>query len=155
MNTTVFAPFSTAACEVFHELFDLEAAVGSPEQVQTSSSCTDTVNIAIGITGDLTGDVYYCIPKKTTLEMVKRMCGMEFEEVDEIVTSAMGEVANIISGNALTNLADQEVTCDLTPPKVLYGEDLPTGDNKDTLMAMVKSDIGDVEVDILLSEEAK
>lgn len=152
LNTAIFAPFSAAACDVFRELFNLEADIGAPSEKQAGSKSTDTVLIAIGITGDLSGEVRYCIPEKTTLEMVKRMSGMEFEEVDEIVASAMGEVANIISGNALTNLADMKVNCDLTPPKVLYGESLPTAGHKDSLGTSVKSDIGNVEVDILLAQ---
>ena len=137
---------------MFRELFNLEADIGAPSEIQADSKSTDTVLIAIGITGDLSGEVRYCIPEKTTLEMVKRMCGMEFEEVDEIVTSAMGEVANIISGNALTNLADIKVNCDLTPPKVLYGEKLPAAEHNDSLCTSLKSDIGNVEVHIALSQ---
>lgn len=155
MNNTIYTPFSTAACDVFSMLLNLEADAGTPISEQTNRNYKDTVNIMIGITGDLSGEVYYCIPKRTTLEMVKLMCGMEFEEVDEMVTSAMGEVANIISGNALTGLSEQNISCDLTPPKILYGESLPvSGTDNQLLSTMVKSDIGNVEVNIILEHNA-
>ncbi|UTW68872.1 chemotaxis protein CheC [Anaerobacillus sp. HL2] len=54
-----------------------------------------------------------------TLTMVKTMCGMEVTEVDMFVSSALGEVVNIISGNALTKLTEKGMVCDILPPKII------------------------------------
>ena len=51
--------------------------------------------------------------------MVKIMSGMEFEEVDAFVTSAISEIANIISGNVATALSDSDIKCDILPPMQL------------------------------------
>ncbi|NLM43555.1 MAG: chemotaxis protein CheX, partial [Clostridiales bacterium] len=60
--------------------------------------------------------VIYRFPVKTSLNMVNIMSGMQFETVDTFVTSAISEIANIISGNVLTALSDNNMKCDLLPP---------------------------------------
>ncbi|NLZ39613.1 MAG: chemotaxis protein CheX [Firmicutes bacterium] len=76
----------------------------------------ETVDIAIGIVGDLKGEVIYRFPVSTSLNMVNIMSGMQFEEVDVFVTSAISEIANIISGNVLTALSE-DMKCDILPPE--------------------------------------
>ena len=62
--------------------------------------------LTVGIVGELQGEVLYRFPVTTSLSMVNIMSGMEFEDVDIFVTSAISEIANIISGNVLTSLSD-------------------------------------------------
>ena len=50
--------------------------------------------------------------------MVSIMSGMEVEAVDEFVTSAISEIANIISGNVMTLLEGENVRCDILPPEL-------------------------------------
>lgn len=78
--------------------------------------CDDEVDISIGVIGDLKGEVIYRFPVKTSLNMVNVMSGMQFESVDAFVTSAISEIANIISGNVLTSLSANDVKCDILPP---------------------------------------
>jgi len=46
------------------------------------------------------------------LEMVKIMSGLEMDDIDNFVSSALGEVGNIISDNALTILTKGNYKCD-------------------------------------------
>jgi chemotaxis protein CheX len=78
--------------------------------------CDDEIDIAVGIVGDLHGEVIYRFPVSTSLNMVNIMSGMQFEEVDTFVTSAISEIANIISGNVLTALSDSDMKCNILPP---------------------------------------
>jgi len=52
-----------------------------------------------------------------TLEMVKILSGMEMDKIDNFASSALGEMANIIGGNALTLLSQYNYTCDIVPRK--------------------------------------
>ncbi len=78
--------------------------------------CDNEVDIAIGVVGDLQGDIIYRFPVSTSLNMVSIMSGMQFEEVDVFVTSAISEIANIISGNVLIALSHNNMRCDILPP---------------------------------------
>ncbi|WP_457944579.1 chemotaxis protein CheX [Caproiciproducens sp. LBM24188] len=150
MNDGIFIPFSKATGEAFKMMLNLEASTEEPEVRDVVPNTGSDLNIAIDVTGDLTGEVLYRFPKKTALEMVKIMCGMEFEEIDEFVTSAMGEIANIISGNAMTGLSEQNIICDIQPPKVLVGE-YEMAQVLPVLCANVRTGVGDVELDVQLS----
>lgn len=151
MNDGLFSPFSKATCDAFKLLLDLDVSTDTPETLDAILDADNKVNIVIGLTGDLAGEILYRFPKQTTLEMVKIMCGMEIDEIDEFVTSAMGEIANIISGNAVTGLSEQNIICDILPPKVMI-DGLPLTENAVSILSTkVKTEVGDVELDIRVS----
>jgi len=149
MNNGIFSPFSKATCEAFKLLLDLDVSTSAPETLEEIVDADNKVNIIIGITGDLSGEILYRFPKETTLEMVKIMCGMEMNEIDDFVTSAMGEIANIISGNAITGLSEQKIVCDILPPRVIVGGGAPlAGVALPVLSTTIKTQVGNVELDI-------
>jgi len=51
-----------------------------------------------------------------TLEMVKILSGMEMDKIDNFASSALGEMANIIGGNALT-LCHSTITPAILSPR--------------------------------------
>ena len=147
MNTDLLAPFANATCETLKLLLDVDARTGTAGATDGCAEDKARISVAIGITGDVSGEALYRFPVDTTLEIVKTMSGMEFTEIDEFVTSALGEIANIISGNAVTDLSGRQITCDILPPKILDGEELPSAaDCTYVYSAKIDSSIGDVEV---------
>ncbi len=145
MNNALYPPFSKATCEVFKLMLDLDASAGLPHTGEGGGEAADDVRVSVEITGDLTGEIYYRFPRETTLKIVNIMSGMEFDQVDEFVTSALGEIANIISGNAMTTLSEQNVTCDIQPPRIL-GANEPLFGQGDVTVIEVKTYIGEVEL---------
>ena len=144
----LLTPFSNAASQTFKLLLDLDVATESNLPVEKQEGDKEKVVIMIEITGDLAGQVMYSFPKDTTLEMVKMMSGMEFNEIDEFVKSALGEIANIISGNAMTGLSQSQVMCDIRPPKIIDGDSLPAAEGCSIYRTKVKTSIGDVELNL-------
>ena len=121
MSKDYLAPFADAAQQTLKLLLDVDALVAAQAEndtVEGTSEEDGQVGVVIGITGDLNGEVRYSFPPDTSLEIVKMMSGMEFTEIDEFVTSALGEIANIISGNAVTGLSVDHIICDILPPKI-------------------------------------
>jgi len=110
-------------------------------------------NVIIGTTGDLSGSVLYSFPKEMALAMVKIMSGMELKELDSFVLSALGEVANIISGNAMTYLNSGNYRCDISPPHVMLGmtHSLSMATDAALVIPMLSS-IGDFEINVSLAE---
>lgn len=152
MTNQLFAPFSKATIEVFKLMMDLDASLSSPEILKSISDADDKVNICIGITGDLSGKILYRFPKETALEIVKSMSGMDISEIDEFVTSALSEIANIISGNAVTGLSEQQIACDILPPQVLLGNNELLSKASSTVSRIkMESSIGEVELNIMIN----
>jgi len=119
MMMNLYDPFLEATRNVFQLMLDLSEVSDCPVD---RFECDDELDIIIGVVGDLKGEVVYRFPHETSLSMVKIMSNMEFDSVDEFVTSAISEVANIISGNVLTILAGKDLTCDILPPIHGMGE---------------------------------
>lgn len=120
MDNALHLSFFEATREVFALMLDLEQISEQTGGLPESGDACGNLAISIGVTGDLTGDILYVFPKQTMLEMVKIMTGgMEVSEVDDFVTSAIGEISNIISGKAMIALSEKQVVCDILPPQVV------------------------------------
>lgn len=113
MRNDLYQPFLEATRSVFRLMLDLNDIQELPAETFAGE---DILDISIAVVGDLEGEVVYLFPRDTSLNMVNIMSGMEMDSVDEFVTSAISEVANIISGNVLSILASHDMRCDILPP---------------------------------------
>ncbi|MGF7144703.1 chemotaxis protein CheX [Anaerotaenia torta] len=113
MSNNLQELFLKATFNVFQMMLDISDVTDRPAD---SFQHDDNTDISIEVTGDLVGEVIYHFPDPTSLKMVNIMSGMEMDSVDEFVTSAIAEIANIISGNVLTLLAENDLNCDILPP---------------------------------------
>ena len=148
MSEALYRPFLQATQHVFQLMLDLNDVHAEP--LSEAAQCLDTLEVSIVVTGDLTGQVVYSFPYETCLNMVNIMSGMEISEVDEFVTSAISEIANIISGNVMTLLTDESVACDILPPKLLNGEADKGSYALDTVSCIV-TPLGNICLDIMLN----
>jgi chemotaxis protein CheX len=120
MAYDLYTPFLEATRSVFQLMLDLNDVADRPAE---SFVRGDSLSIAIGVTGDLTGEVVYLFPSVTSLRMVSVMSGMEVVRVDDFVTSAVAEIANIISGNVMMLLSGSSYECDILPPELREAND--------------------------------
>lgn len=117
---------------------------------------TEDLTAIIGISGKLEGTVLYGFPKDTAKAVVETMVGEDADEGDlteELGLSALGEIANMITGNAATKLASEGYLCDISPPVIIE----PMGSRFTTLsgpqiLVTFKSDLGALTVRLSLHE---
>lgn len=82
--------------------------------------------VLMGIVGDIDGQVYMSMDAETGKILASEMLGgMEVTEVDELVVSAVGEMCNMVMGNACSSISLLNTTVDITPPTVIAGEKVP------------------------------
>jgi chemotaxis protein CheX len=146
MTNNLHSLFLEATCNVFQLMLDLSDISDRPIE---SFQCDDELDISIGVVGDLVGEVIYRFPNPTSLNMVNIMSGMEMDSVDEFVTSAISEIANIISGNVLTMLAENDLKCDILPPVIRAVDE-----NKEYALrsaCCISTTVGDACLDIRLN----
>lgn len=146
MNDTLYSPFLAATRNVFQLMLDLADVIDSPTE---NFKCDDEIDIVIGVRGDLEGEVIYRFPFETSLSMVNIMSGMEFMSIDDFVTSAISEIANIISGNVLTMLAENDFVCDILPPVLC--EPKENCDHSMRSSCCIITSVGNVCLDIRLN----
>jgi len=152
MKVEYVEPFIRAARDVLKIMMDLDTERG---ELRASDAFIPSkeASVIIGVTGDLSGSILYSFPKDMTLSMVEIMAGMTVDELDSFVASALAEVANIISGNALIYLSTNNYTCDLVPPQIVLGKHSSLSMATDrVLIVQLKTRIGDFEIFITLKE---
>lgn len=144
--------FYKAVKDVFQLMLDLEVEKGDLQLIEDMVNSKEA-NVLLGITGDLQGSVLFSFDSQMVLDMVERMSGMEMNKIDNFVSSALGEIANIIGGNAVTNLTSYNYKCDITPPQVSIGnyKSLSMA-NKKVLLVPLKTGLGEFDINVFLAE---
>ena len=147
MMDKLLKSFSMAAWEVMKFMLDAEPLEGA-EGVTAPSG--EGVNVSIGLVGEVPSRAVFHFPRETALKVVEIMGGIEIEEIDDFVTSAVGELSNIISGNAATAMAQNAVACDIQPPEISVGA-LPPSDVPRTTATTLRTTAGSVGLIVTLA----
>ena len=155
MSSEYVNPIYGAVKNVFKLMLDMDVTKANPDLQEKVKSAQEQANILISLTGDLSGTIQYRFPKEVTLEIVKIMSGMDMTELDGFVTSALAEMANIISGNAVTSLSEQNVICDILPPRIVIDTCDPLAGSCDVERIPLQTPIGELEIDIDVKREEK
>lgn len=109
------------------------------------------VTATIGVTGDYEGFIHFSMDKDTTIKAVKKMTGMETDGLTEFTNSAVGEIANIISGNFITDL---KYDCEITPPSIVVGDNMNISTDQGSFWVLpLSTDIGTLEIYLLLKDK--
>jgi len=153
MKAEYINSFYKATLDVFKLMLDIEPKKGDLKVVE-DMICSKDVNVLLGVTGDLKGSILFNFPNDMALDMVKIMSGMEMDAIDGFASSALGEVANIIGGNALTNLSENNYVCDIAPPRIFIGnyKSFSLASDKALLLTLVTA-IGEFDICVFLKEK--
>lgn len=117
-------PFLQSSVSVIEMTTHTKLAVGKPE-LSTMEFIDNIFILQVGVTGVLKGQVLLCMSEDNAKEMAsKMMMGMPVNELDEMASSALGELSNMIMGNTATLFASQGIAMDITPPISLFGKNL-------------------------------
>lgn len=112
--------FLMAATKVVSEACNLTPNVGKPF-IRNSGFTDDFIIIMIGVTGEMQGQVILAFKKEVALAIASKMMFMEVTQLDEISTSAICELGNMIMGNASTAFSVKNIGIDITPPTLCEG----------------------------------
>lgn len=121
VNVEYINPFLMAATSIIKDICQIELTVGKP-YVKETAFASDSVIIMIGVTGEMRGSVIIALSYNKALEIASSMMmGMPVTELDEMATSAISELGNMIMGNAATILSTKGIGIDITPPTLCRG----------------------------------
>lgn len=146
MDVKNLNPIIAATDSVFKTMLSVKPEKGNIS-IQEDLVTDKEVNVIIGMTGNIKGSIVYSFSKDMALKVVEAMSGMEMQEIDKFVTSAMGELGNIISGKATTGLAKQNLICDIAPPQIVTGTDINiTSESDKVLIVKFNTELGEFDV---------
>jgi len=99
----------------------------------------------IGLSGDVNGNVAVCLRNDTAREIIYRFTGEQARGIEDI-TDGVGEIVNIIAGNAKSYMTDKRVFLSL--PEVVQGKSVKIDFKKfkERVEIRFASDIGPVKL---------
>jgi chemotaxis protein CheX len=120
MDVSYINPFITATITTFKTMINLDVSPGKPSIKQEPFPAYDISGI-IGLSGGAQGSIAISFPKPLALKIVSAMLGMDIRYIGAEVTDGIGEIANIIAGNAKQHLRGFSLSISL--PNVVVGKD--------------------------------
>ncbi|MCH7970425.1 MAG: chemotaxis protein CheX [Chloroflexi bacterium] len=148
-------PFLGPAQMVWQKEFGVPLEVADAKAVSYQYT-TDDITAIIGISGKLQGNVLYGFSDSVSSEVVRRMIGEDVDAHDPMALSALGEIANVITGNAATELAANGYPCSISPPVIIEprGSTLTSTVPRQILVTF-KSELGILTARIGLTENSR
>lgn len=120
MKVEYVNPFVEAAFKVLEAVLKHKPTKGALAMLPatfTSHQC----NVVTGITGQIQGSVIYGMSLATADKVAGTMLGHEIKVFDQLASSAIAELGNMLSGNAMAVMSEKGYTCDMTPPTLIRG----------------------------------
>ena len=121
MDEKLITPFLESTLYVLQTIAGIEAEKGKPYLKKDNVARGDMSGV-IGLTGDMNGILSVTFTEKCILHIVSGMLGKEMKEVNEEICDAVGEIANMISGQARKKLAEQGTNLAAAIPSVIMGK---------------------------------
>jgi chemotaxis protein CheX len=119
MNVAYVNPFITATLATFKTMMHFEIIPGKPILKKDGEPIHDISGI-IGMSGSAQGAISLSFPKAVALKAVSAMLGSEIKIIGPELTDGIGEIVNIIAGNAKQYLTQFKLTISL--PNVVVGK---------------------------------
>ncbi len=122
MNVSYINPFLTATMDLFEQSFGIKPQVGTPYVDERSASHRWDISAIMVLTGNAIGIVVLRLTKVLADKLLERtgIAWNSEEEREKLVSGMVGELVNIIAGNASGKLSDLSI--DISVPVVIQGQ---------------------------------
>ena len=150
MKYEYIEPFIKATKDAFSVTLDLEVKVEKPFAFQSKKDFLD-ISALIGLAGEVKGAVLLSFSFSSSLKVSERFTGSKSKHVDDIVIDALGELVNIVAGNAKEGLLQYRIYISL--PKIVQNAVslvIPKGSLFMTIP--IKTSLGDLNLIVALAE---
>lgn len=156
MRVEYINPFVEAAYSVLNEVLNTEIRRGELYLKSTSMSVLGVAAI-VGLAGDVEGRVLFDMSKDTAIRVSNAMLtpmGMEaIDGFNEMGKATITELANMITGQAVTKLHNLGFTFDLTPPALFTGDNMEISDQRiEALIVPMECEFGKIEINVAVRE---
>ena len=105
MDVKLINPFINATTNVLETMAFTKSQAGKPYLKEDDAAHGDVSGV-IGFTGETNGTVSVTFAESCILKIVSNMFGEEMKEINNEITDAVGEITNMISGQARKELEE-------------------------------------------------
>lgn len=153
MKVEFVTPFIKAGIQA------LESAAGAKSEhgqlaVRSATFTTQQISIVIGVTGAVEGQVVYGFSLVTATKIAAALSNKPAMAFDEATSNAITEMGNAIGRCAANLLAEAGYECQIAPPNLVRGADIPISTAAAALVVPLYTDFGKIEINVALQESA-
>ena len=151
MDVNLVNPFIEAALNVLGTMASTKANAGKPFLKEKNAARGDVTGI-VGMTGETEGTISISFTEKCILSIVSNMFGEEMKEMNDEIGDAVGEIANMVSGQARKQLSEQGRSLKAAIPTVIMGKNhsLTHITNKPIIAIPFTSDNGNFTIEVCM-----
>lgn len=120
MDVALINPFINATIKVLETMAQAKAEAGKP-YLKKDNIAKGDVSGLIGITGETNGTIAVTFDMGSILQIVSNMFGEEVTELNSEIADAVGELTNMISGQARRKLEEDGKLFEAAIPSVVTG----------------------------------
>ena len=119
MDAAYIKPFVAAVENLFKTMLDLPFALEKP-YIKKEPIPQYEIAAIIGLSGGVSGCVVINMRESLALQLASELLDEELAELDDDCIDAIGEIANMIAGNAKTDFPEEN--CSISVPSVVIGK---------------------------------
>ena len=151
MDAKYITPFIKSIQNVFSTMLQLQVNVLEPK-IKAEATCTYDVTGIIGLSGDVVGSVVLSFPTGTAERVVSLFTGMELNADSDDFSDAIGELVNMVSGNAKGMFENRDVS--ISCPSVVLGVGHKIASPKDVPCIVIPcdTDCGEFVIEIMIDD---
>lgn len=120
-GVAVAKPFIKATLDILSTMAGITATPGAP-YIKNDLLAKGDVSAIVGVTGDKTGTIAVSFSKACAIALVRGMLGDDIQDVLQDTQDAVGEVTNMVSGQARAALVDMGILLQGSTPTVIVGD---------------------------------
>ena len=149
MDVDLINPFIDATVHVLETMASTKAEAGKP-YLKKDKVASGDVSGVIGLIGETSGTISVSFSEDSILTIVSNMFREEMKELSEEIQDAVGEIANMISGQARKKLDEKGRSLQAAIPTVIMGKNHSTTHMTTNLVIAVplSTDNGEFTIDV-------
>ena len=153
IDVTFVNAFIVAMENVFTTMMKTEVTVNG-SHAKTSVNPSHDVSGIIALSGDVMGTVVLTFPFGVAEQLASRFVGIPIERTEEDFSDAVGELVNMVSGNAKSQLENKQAT--ISCPTVVIGTGHAVFKQRDLpkIKLACTCDCGDFALELALKSQA-
>jgi chemotaxis protein CheX len=151
MQAKYINPFLNAAINLFQEYLGIPLK-HKPPFVNNDTQNLNEVSAIIGLAGETIGAVVLSFDRNTAVRIISKLSGIPYQALSNEVIDGVGELVNIIAGNAKKDLKDFRI--DVSLPGVITGNRYKINWPKDIPVITIpfESSFGNFTVNVSLKD---
>jgi chemotaxis protein CheX len=149
MDVSYVNPFVVSTIETFKKMLNVECKPGKLSLKDNSHHSYDLTGV-IGLSGEAQGSICLSFPQEVAFKAVAALLGIQVTTMSDDVTDGIGELVNIVAGNAKQYLTNYKLSISL--PKVIVGQNHSVASMRDvpTIVVPIVSAMGEFAMEIAL-----